>query len=231
MFFMKNEQTLYLNSWEYNAVGILEYLRQIVENNGGYVRPARYTGCNVVNRSIMEELRKEKGFLDTLYQLDLKEQKNREKISEAIRKTEEKISSLSALPEMRISVYNDFLTSIYFVLDGVYYYYEMDENPFLEFYFRKTPVTGSGVSMDALSAEDKKEWFFDCFFKRDCSEDDKKEAANLIFNMLVSAPLSTIRLDSRRVRVNNRYNSGYHYETIYEKERFETCEWIKKEGV
>lgn len=229
MFFTKDDQTLYLNNWEYNAVGILSYLRKIIIDNGGVVRPAKHSGCSVVNRSIMEELHKERGFLDTLYQLELKTKENREKITEAIERTEEKIKNLSSLPEMRIYVDSDFLSSIYFVLDGVYYAYEMDENPFFEFYYRKTRLTASGASRDACSENDPKEWLFDCFFKRDCSEADKKEAANMIYNFLVSAPLSAVRVDSRRVRVSNTYNSGYHYETIKEKERFEKIAWY--EGV
>ena len=67
--------------------------------------------------------------------------------------------------------------------------------------------------------EDKKEWFYDCFLSWGCSESDIKEGANLIFNMLCNAPFSEIRRFSRRQRVPNTYNNGYHYETVYAPER------------
>jgi hypothetical protein len=67
--------------------------------------------------------------------------------------------------------------------------------------------------------EDKKEWLFDCFFSWNCSDADIKEAANLIFNMLCTAPFSEIMRDQRRERVPNMYDGGYHYETICAPER------------
>lgn len=75
--------------------------------------------------------------------------------------------------------------------------------------------------MDACSDDLSKEWLHDCFFSFNCSKADIKEAANLIFNQLVTAPKSVIRIDYVKRRVPNYYNNGYHYEKIYNKERFE----------
>jgi hypothetical protein len=119
-------------------------------------------------------------------------------------------------------------TYISFVLEDIYYYYQVSDNPFFEFYYQKTPVKYGKISHDAVMMEDTKEWLYDCFFSFDVSDSDIKEAANHIFNMLVAAKNSVIHRDSKKQRVPNRYDGGYHYETIFEPERFEVLgEWAK----
>lgn len=116
-------------------------------------------------------------------------------------------------------------TYISFILDETYYYYQVDDNPLFEFYYRKTPIKNGKYSRDAGLKTDKKDWLFDCFFKSDCSQQDIVEAANLIFNMLCNAPMSEIIRDSYKQRVPNIYNDGYHIETIYKPERLEKIEF------
>ncbi len=79
---------------------------------------------------------------------------------------------------------------IEFVLDETYYYYQVVDNPFFEFYYNKTPIMNGKYSRDAGLDEDKKEWLFDCFFGSNCGQPYIIEAANLIFNMLCNAPMS-----------------------------------------
>lgn len=116
-------------------------------------------------------------------------------------------------------------TYISFVLDGTYYYYQVDSNPFFDFYYSKTPIKNGKRSRDAALEADKKEWLFDCFFKSNCAQQDIVEAAYLIFNMLCNAPMSKIIRTSHRKRVPNTYNDGYHIETVYEPERMETVDF------
>jgi len=114
---------------------------------------------------------------------------------------------------------------ISFILDEVYYYYQVDSNPLFEFYYYKTPIKNGKRSRDAGLEADKKEWFSDCFFKSNCSQPDIIEAANLIFNMLCNAPMSKIIRDSYKQRVPNTYNDGYHMETVYKPERMEKVDF------
>ena len=72
---------------------------------------------------------------------------------------------------------------------------------------------------DAGLEADKKEWLFDCFFKSNCGKSDIIEAANLIFNMLCNAPMSKIIRGIHKQRVQNTYNDGWHFETVYQPER------------
>jgi hypothetical protein len=112
----------------------------------------------------------------------------------------------------------------------MYYYIQLDDNPFFPFYYQKTPIAEDNTrSNDACLDEIDKSWLWDCFFttsdqKQDITA-DRKEAANIIFNKLLSASNSVIRRDSRRTRVPNTYNSGYHYETVYAKERREKIDF------
>jgi hypothetical protein len=114
---------------------------------------------------------------------------------------------------------------ITFILDDMYYYYQMDDNPFFPFYRQKTPIKDGKRSKDAYLEEDAKEWQYDCFFTKNCSEADITEGANLIFNMLCAAEKSGISREYTQERVSNSYNDGYHYEKIPKPERFETIDW------
>lgn len=83
-------------------------------------------------------------------------------------------------------------TYISFILDDTYYYYQVDSNPFFEFYYSKTPIKNGKRSRDAGLEADKKEWLYDCFFKSNCGQPDIVEAANKIYSMLCNAPMSKI---------------------------------------
>ncbi|HPJ12935.1 MAG TPA: hypothetical protein PLV00_06080 [Caldisericia bacterium] len=114
---------------------------------------------------------------------------------------------------------------ISFVLDGTYYYYQVNDNPFFDFYYSKTPIKNGKCSRDAGLEADKKEWLFDCFFGSNCGQQDIIEAANLIFNMLCNAPHSRIIRDKHKQRIANTYNDGWHYETVYVPERLEKVDF------
>lgn len=114
---------------------------------------------------------------------------------------------------------------ISFVLDETYYYYQVDDNPFFDFYYRKTPIKNSKRSRDTGLEADKKEWVFDCFFGSNCEQEDIIEAANLIFNMLCNAPMSKIIRGKHKQRVANIYNEGWHFETVYTPERLENVDF------
>lgn len=79
---------------------------------------------------------------------------------------------------------------ISFIMNETYYYYQVNDNPFFEFYYNKTPIKNGTRSRDAGLEADKKEWLFDCFFGSNCGQQDILKAANLIFNMLCHAPMS-----------------------------------------
>lgn len=46
-----------------------------------------------------------------------------------------------------------------------------------------------------------------------------ESAAGAILSLLLAAPLSAIRHDTKRTRIPNTYDDGYHFENIPVKER------------
>ena len=114
---------------------------------------------------------------------------------------------------------------ISFILNETQYYYQVNENPFFDFYYSKTPIKNGMRSRDAGLEADKKEWLFDCFFGSNCGQQDITEAANLIFNMLCNAPMSKIIRDKRKQQVANTYNDDWHFEMVYAPERLEKVDF------
>ena len=115
---------------------------------------------------------------------------------------------------------------ISFVLDETYYYYQVNDNPFFEYYYNKTPIKNGKRSRDAGLEADKKEWVFDCFFGSNCGQQDIIEAANSIFNMLCAAPMSKIIRGEHKQKVANPHNEGWHFETVYSQERLEEVDFF-----
>lgn len=213
MIITRENERLYLTSWNYNAALVLSELAKIVINNGGNVAPTK--SAIISNRSIDEVIHENESRIDRI----IEHRNNGKKVNEAI------IADLTAENETLKGINNEpvkvtHLTYINFTIDGVYYSYSVDDNPFFPFCIYKTPIKDGKRSADAAGVEDKKEWLFDCFLKMNCSKSDIVEAANLIYNMLITSDNSPIIRNSRRQRVPNTYNNGYHYETIYSKERF-----------
>ena len=213
MIITRENERLYLTSWSYNAAQILTELSKIVINNGGNVAPTK--SAIISNRSIDEVIHENESRIDRI----IERRNNGKKVNDAI------IADLTAENEVLKGINNEpikvtHLTYINFTIDGIYYNYSVDDNPFFPFYIYKTPIKDGKRSADAAGVEDKKEWLFDCFLKINCSKSDIVEAANFIYNMLITSDNSPIISISRRQRVPNTYNSGYHYETIYSKERF-----------
>jgi len=220
MYISKDGERLYFRSWNYNAALILSELAKIVENHGGKVKP---TKTAVISNYTVDDSKRE--YSDRKKQLEniVAEGRQNPKTLEALEDVTRKLEELEQIDNSPVTVTHT--TYISFVFDGMLYYYQVDDNPFFPFLYSKTPLRGDRYSRDAALDEDKKEWCFDCFFRAGCARADIVEAANLIFNSLCNAKPTPIIRDSKRQRVPNRYNDGYHYETIYSPERIAALDW------
>lgn len=214
MLVLKDNERLYPDSWEYNGARIISKLAELVVENGGRVAPCKkavISNRTIDNMKIECSLRLEK--LESL-----EEKNHKDVLVAAIEKKKEDLKELEQIKNDPITVTHTSYIS--FVLENTYYYFQLDDNPFFEFLLVKTPIKNGKYSRDAALEETEKDWLDDCYLKIGCSENDINIAAKKIFNMLVSSKNSSIILDKKRVRVQNSYNNNYHYETIYEKERF-----------
>lgn len=177
----------YLANWHYNAALIFEELEKIVTNNGGRLcsqwksTPTRQT-FEIVNRSIMEKQRELEKTAERLERLHL---------TEALKTNAAELEKLETVNNAPVVThYADWLY-ISFVYDGYHYYFQMDRNPFFPFLYYKTKMTTENTTRrNVYGAEPSKDWLWDCFFSFECSNDDRREAANLIFNNLVLSKVS-----------------------------------------
>ena len=213
MFFTQDGQTLYLGNFEYNSALIINELKDIVLNNGGRVKENRHG--YIVNRTLREVV------CETTDKIEQLEAVSTDKAYLNILR--DKLASYKKINNEPILLTTS--TYINFVYEGYHYYYEISHNPFFEFHYIKTPIVNGKYSCDRYMDNDPKEWFLDCYLKCDCTEVERKEAANLIFNMLVNAQPSEHYRESKRVRVANLYDGGYHYENVQEPERFSTIDF------
>lgn len=226
MFFTRENETLYPTTREYNIALILGELKTVIENNGGRVKP--HTRGQIINRSFYRAAEEETKRADMIRNyISIKAEKgqpipaeNLEKRNEAIKAHEEAAADYTRKAEAsRRDAEN--ITYMQFVYQGFYYYLQISEfNDHLT--YSKTPIKGDKYSRDTYSEKVSNQWDTDAFYTLEPGAEidaDRREAANLIFNEITSAPASEIYRESHRVRVANTYNNRYHYETIYNPER------------
>ena len=209
----KDGQRLYLNSWEYNAARIISKLAELVESAGGKVKPMHY--AIVSDRQLINARREYKERIE-LYHRIIANGHDNAKTHDALVKCEKRLEELENAPEKTITVTHT--TYITFVLNGRYYSYSVDSNPFFEFHYHITPVLeNSKIARYTECFEDQKEWLFDCYFGANCNDAQINDAAAFIFNMLVNSGDCKVWQESKKMRVQNTYNNGYHYETVKSK--------------
>lgn len=213
MIVTRENERLYPATWEYNAARIMTQLAKIVTNNGGRVK---YPHAAIISNRTHDSAMRE--YAEKIERFtELEKEKNNPARAAAIIEYKKKLERLQSINNDPIPVTHTSYIS--FVLNDIYYYFQVDRNPFFDFYYQKTPVKNGSYSRDAACDETPKEWLYDCFLLGIACDADITEAANMIFNMLVNAKNSQIIRDKTRQRVPNTYDGGYHYETIYAPER------------
>ena len=220
MIVTENNTRLYLSSWEYNGALILSRLAEIVKSKGGKVKPC----CTAVisNRTIDEKIDKLNERRARLVQV-LTAGNGNDLQRHALKEVTEELEEMRRFNNAPVTVtHTSYIT---FVLDNVLYYYQIDDNPFFPFRYSKTPLRGDSYSKDAAGMDAGKEWFEDCYLFSGCTPEQIERAARSILDALLKVKFSPIMRDSTRRRVQNTYNSGYHYETIYRPERVGKVEW------
>ena len=183
---LKDNERLYLTTWNYNAAKILSHLAKIVTDNGGRVKPMK--NAVISNRTRDAAMREYREKIERYTELE-KANHNPARAN-AIREYSEKLQRLEMINNDPITVTHT--SYIRFVLNDTMYYYQVNDNMFFDFYYSKIPIVNGEYNSMCYSDGDKKEWLYDCFFRADCSDADIIEAANMIFNMLMNAKFSTV---------------------------------------
>lgn len=215
MIVTRENERLYPDSWGYNVARIMSELAKIVTENGGRVSP--HNAAIISNRTITGKLVECEKRIER-YRCILDRGFGGHELLESLHEAIVEAEELRKAKDVTIKVTHTSYIS--FVLDEFHYYYQVDDNPFFEFYYTKTPILEGKYSLDASIICDTKEWLKDVFFKIDCHDTEIREAAEFIFDMLIKGKVSPVIRAYKKERVPNTYNDGFHYETVYEKERF-----------
>lgn len=198
MIVSKENERLYLTTWNYNAARIITRLAEIVTNNGGRVKP-QYKAV-ISNRNRDSAIREYREKIERYTEME-KVKSNPARVN-AIREYSKKLQGLEMINGEPITVTHT--TYIRFVLNDTMYYYQVSDNPFFEFVYSKVPTQNGEYTPNCYCMNDKKQWLYDCLFSYECSETDIKNAANSIFDMLLQAEMSTFyhKGNARRVEVD-----------------------------
>lgn len=184
-----NESTeikkLYLSSWPYNAALILTELDKIIKNNGGKIvstwRTTKRPDILITNRNLITAIQDARARVDRVM----------------LRKSIDPAPFINEVKQLE-SINNNFVLTCHgdylytsFILNGCYYNYNMNDNPFFEFYYTKTPViNGNKIINTCYSLNDNKRWFKDIFYSYKCTHEQRRAAALDIFNMLMASTTS-----------------------------------------
>lgn len=214
MIVTKDNQRLYATSWQLNSARILTRLAQLVTAQGGKVKP--------LHPAVLSDRNLEDDIQDIEARIRILTEKENESHSDAqtlaLQTCLSHLDRLRVIPNTPIAVTHTSYIS--FTMNGLYYSYQLDSNPFFPFYYMKTPIENGTYSGDACLEDDPKSWLQDdSFIRFGCPQSEIETAAQAILALLLTAPLSTIRHDTQRTRIPNTYDSGYHFENIPVKER------------
>lgn len=213
MIVTKDNQRLYVTSWQYNSARILTRLAQLVTAQGGKVKP--------LHPAILSDRNLEDACTATQRRLEywnkLTFTYDPDERQTIVAKLQHELARFQSIPNTPITVTHTSYIS--FVMNGFYYSFSLDDNPFFPFYYMKTPIENGTYSGDACVENASKSWAVNALLGFGCSDSEIETAAQAILALLLAAPLSTLRHDTQRTRVPNIYDSGSHYENIPVKER------------
>lgn len=216
-------EKLYLTSWEYNAALIILELAKIIEKNGGKIVPY-YKNTIIINRSLKSEVIKYESHIEKL--TDIQKQNYKPEKENLIKNLKQKLAELKEYENNNnLVLIKTSLTYIRFVLNGDMYYYQLNDNPFFDFYYDKTPIKNNQYSLDTCMEKDNKEWLYDYHLSYKCTDTQRREAAKNIFEMLLSAKFCSVIRNTEKKRVSNTYNDGYHYEIVIKPERMKSVDF------
>lgn len=197
---MENITRLYLSNWSYNAALILDELENLVISKGGKIvstwnKQGRKRFL-ISNRTLSAAIEKQEKLVAVL----------RDRNRPTLQEQEKELERLKAISNNPVLSRNGDFLYINFALNGIYYSFDMDDNPFFDFMFNKIPIVNGKINPNIYARTDNKEWFKDEFYSFNCSQEMRKRAAADILKMLLNAPMG------------QRFNGNRRGEKLYELE-------------
>lgn len=216
MYVTRQMETLYLRPYNFNVARVLTEMAKKIKLRGGNVE-TRYPasiilrGHKEVIKDLQQILRNQKLSLGTVGG----NEKTHPEAVESIRNTEKRLNLLNEINATPATA--SHLSYIRFILEGIMYYFQVDDNLFLPDYYLKTHVINGEYSRDACLDEIPKTWQKDVLLDYICDGKAVSDCADYLLDFILNAQFSVIRPDTTIVMVPNTYNGGYHRETIQTK--------------
>ena len=102
-----------------------------------------------------------------------------------------------------------------FILDGYLYYIQFDENPFFDHFYTKSLIKDGKVAKNHyLDKLEDRVRLDEKLMHYNCDEAIIENIAQAIFEALTEAPASRLVSETKREKVHNSYDGGYHWETV-----------------
>lgn len=175
-------ETLYLTSWDYNKALIMDELEKIIKSKGGKLvstwQTTRKPAKTIINRSISEHLRELQEVVDRSHKQEV--------INEYLRKIE-KIKQYRSNKTVYSNYASCFGCYMSFELNNIYYYLQLDDNPFFDFLISKEVIDDNHIYNNVCD-DLPKEWLEDILLSYKCTNADIKKAARNIFEILEKMP-------------------------------------------
>ena len=235
MYFYTQDQILYPAFWDYSFNLILNELAAIVNENGGKVQPHKFNTGLIVNRTLLEAIDKKKDdfesfkrfFADMHKDGKMTNDEYTRRIDHMTKEYTKELQELDAIENNPVKAnYPDY---IIFTLDGVYYYLNYSDAQFCYVCNKQKVRDGGIISKDVYSTEISGAFWDGLnttdFYNKELYAEKIKQAAQKLYTELLECKFGGIYRESHKTRVPNRYNSGYHYETIFAKERTEKIDF------
>ena len=190
-------ELLFYNNWRYNVVRIENELKRIFENEGGEAvhqngfqndTQVVKTPTYVINRNLTDRIKELCRLLDNIHHVTSEYRDRYLELSHEL----ERLRQIDNSPILKTGAHN-------FVLNDVFYSLLFDENLFFDTHYAVANVLHFGKNRFVRYDSYRKfpdDWKYDCLYKCDCSVDDIREVAYLIFNHLMKASPFPERGDS-----------------------------------
>lgn len=194
MIVTKDNERLYLTSWSYNAARIVSRLSELVIEQGGRVKPTH--SALITNRTLSGNVVERETHLQKC--VDAQTRNYTELREKHITEIKAELDGLRAIKNDPIRVTHT--TYISFVLNDMFYYYQLDENPFFNFFGSKSPVMNGMNNPHAACRTDRKKWWNDDMYRYNFPDTAVNKAANAILAWLTGiSPERTGNKNLRRI--------------------------------
>lgn len=216
-------QKRYLNTSTYNRCLVINQLRNMVKEKGGKLLKHQ---CNyeVENRDIPIAIKEQTIKLERIAKRMDSGLKLTAKRDCYIKKIKEDIHEWKKINNAPVLIQGNCL-SLEFVYQGTYYHFWCDDNPLFPSYVVKTSLTKNKIGRNYYAEELGESWLINSLFYWTCTPEDRMKAASILWEALMSAPMSRHFRETQKRRVPNLYNGGYHYETVEFPEDFISLEF------